>query len=235
MSMNILNQGVSASTNSMTTASDSTVEELKARLAALEERLRELAPDDAARGPLLLAKAQVQIGLEMQAEGWQSAREAFDIFLAGEQWGEAAEACNAMFLAERDESLAALGQGIWLAVTYPVDPAVTLGLLQHVIDETPDDADGAAVAAAVARYIVELRAQGKERENLMFFAEQMLGNVAKRHSEVDSQHAFDIWLQKLELNEPDKFLVRLRNVVDVLVQENWWFDRDALTERLPDH
>ena len=67
----------------------------------------------------------------------------------------------------------------------------------------------------------------------MFFANQMLGNVAKRHSEVESQHEFDIWIQKLELNDPEKFLVRLRNVVDVLVQDQWWFDREALQAEIP--
>jgi len=27
--------------------------------------------------------------------------------------------------------------------------------------------------------------------------------------------------------------VRLRNVVDVLVQDQWWFDREALQEQIP--
>ena len=40
-------------------------------------------------------------------------------------------------------------------------------------------------------------------------------------------------MEKLELKQPEKFLVRLRNVVDVLVQDDWWFDREALSERLP--
>jgi hypothetical protein len=41
-------------------------------------------------------------------------------------------------------------------------------------------------------------------------------------------------VEKLELNEPEKFLPRLRNVIDVLVQENWWVDRDAIWASLPD-
>jgi hypothetical protein len=67
----------------------------------------------------------------------------------------------------------------------------------------------------------------------MFFANQILGQVARRHGGVDSQEAFDYWMEKLELKQPEKFLVRLRNVVDVLVQDDWWFDREALRERLP--
>ena len=41
------------------------------------------------------------------------------------------------------------------------------------------------------------------------------------------------WIQDMELNDPAKFLPRLRNVVDVLVQDDWWFDRDKLQAALP--
>jgi hypothetical protein len=50
---------------------------------------------------------------------------------------------------------------------------------------------------------------------------------------VQGQEAFSRWFKRLELDDPAKFLVRLRNVVDVLVQENWWFDRDVLQAKLP--
>ena len=108
-----------------------------------------------------------------------------------------------------------------------------LELLTHIVDETPDDADGAAVAATTALFLADIRASGAQRENLMFFAAQTLGAVARRHSDIEGQEAFDQWMERLELKEPDKFLVRLRNVVDVLVQDKWWFDRDALQAKLP--
>ena len=41
-------------------------------------------------------------------------------------------------------------------------------------------------------------------------------------------------MKRLELDNPEKFLVRLRNVVDVLVQEDWWFDREQLQTEIPD-
>jgi hypothetical protein len=138
-----------------------------------------------------------------------------------------------LFQCEQPESISALGQGIWIAVTCPIDPELTIELLSHVIDETPDDADGAAVAATTALFLADVRAQGKHREDLTFFATQLLGTVARRHSGVETAEQLDAWMDRLELKEPEKFLVRLRNVVDVLVQDDWWFDRDALQDRLP--
>jgi hypothetical protein len=102
-----------------------------------------------------------------------------------------------------------------------------------VVDETPPDADGAAVAAVTAHYLVDLRARDPQREHLLLFTNQLLATVARRHSGVDRQESFNRWIEDMELSDPAKFLPRLRNVVDVLVQDEWWFDRDALQAALP--
>lgn len=209
---------------------------LESHLDALLERLDDLTRTKASAAELADARLQMAralVGLERGAEAWPLGREVLDVFIAHEDFESAADACDVLFQADQPQSLAALGQGIWLAVTYPIDPDLSVELLTHIVEETPDDADGAAVAATTALFLADLRAEGTQRENLMFFANQILGQVARRHGGVDSQEAFDYWMKKLELNQPEKFLVRLRNVVDVLVQDDWWFDREALRERLP--
>lgn len=208
---------------------------LESQLVAIEERLREMdsgaAPTE--RALLQLECGRALVGLDRNEEAWDAARPAFDVFVEDQDWAHAVEVCDILFLADQPASLSALGQGIWLSVSFPIDPELTLTMLNHVIDDTPDDSDGAAVAAATAVYIVDLRAEGKQHDNLSFFANQMLGNVARRHSEVNSQEQFDFWFKKLELDDPAKFLVRLRNVVDVLVQDDWWFDRDRIQQQIP--
>ncbi|OGA39633.1 MAG: hypothetical protein A3G28_03465 [Betaproteobacteria bacterium RIFCSPLOWO2_12_FULL_68_19] len=204
------------------------VADLSGQLEALSpgaERLR--------RADLQLQLGRALVRLEKGPEAWAAAREAFDLYLAEQAWEGAAQACDILFLAGEPQSLAALGQGIWLAVTYPVDPELSVALLQHVVEETPPDADGAAVAAVTAYYLADLRARDPQREHLLLYANQVLATVARRHSGVDGQHAFNQWLEDMELNDPALFLPRLRNVVDVLVQDEWWFDRDALQAALP--
>jgi hypothetical protein len=204
------------------------VADLRGRLEALSpgaERLR--------RADLELQLGRALVRLEKRQEAWTAAREAFDLYMAERAWEGAAQACDILFLAEQPQSLAALGQGIWLAVTYPVDPELSVALLQHVVDETPPDADGAAVAAVTAHYVVDLRAREPQREHLLLYTNQVLATVARRHSGVDGQEAFNRWIEDMELNDPAAFLPRLRNVVDVLVQDDWWFDREKLQAALP--
>ena len=208
--------------------------ELESQLVALEERLRELSDATSIEyASVQLDMARLHAALDRGEQAWEMARKVFDVFLQAEAWEKAAEACDVLFLSNQENSLSALGQGIWLSVTYPIDPELTLAMMQHVVDETPSDADGAAVAAAVGAYVVEMRAEGKQLEDLRFFANQLLGVVAQRHSKIDKQEQFDLWFKKMELDDPAKFLVRMRNVVDVLVQDDWWFDREELQSRLP--
>ncbi|HEU5338527.1 MAG TPA: hypothetical protein VFU39_04485 [Sulfuricaulis sp.] len=208
---------------------------LESQLAEFRRQMLELPPnyDPMARADLLLQIGRTLIRLEKNEDAWDAGREAFDIYVTREAWEGAVQACDIMFLSEQPDSLAALGQGIWLTVTFPMDPELSVAMLQHVVDETPPESDGAAVAATVAHYLVDLRAEGRSREDLMFYTNQLLATVARRHSDVHDQGAFSQWFKKLELDDPAKFLPRLRNVVDVLVQEHWWIDRDAIREKLP--
>jgi hypothetical protein len=215
-------------------AIDST-EALQQRLDAKHE---EIISQSETADLLTLAKLRLDEGellnaLERGKEAWQIVRPIFDLFVESEEWELAAEACDVLSQTEHDNSLVALANGIWLGVTFPIDPQVTVSLLQYVIDDTPDDSDGAAIAAAVAKYVIDMRAKEEAHNDLSFFATQMMGEVARRHSNIDDQADFDAWAKKLELDDPAKFLVRLRNVVDVMAQDDWWIDRDALRAKLP--
>ena len=215
------------------------LEKLKAQLAELLQQIKLLPEGESRENSLKRAQLQMQSGsilvdLERGEEAFELAREAFDIYASLAEWDGAVQCCDVMFQADQPESLVALGQGVWLAVTFPINPDLTVNMLNHIVDETPADSDGAAVAAAVAKYVVDMRAEGKSHDNLAFFTNNMLGSVARRHSDVNTQEQFDYWVEKLELNDPAKFLPRLRNVVDVMVQEDWWVDRDAIWASLPD-
>lgn len=203
----------------------------------LTEKLQALAALTAAdplpRARLQLDIAEILNALERKKEAWNIAREAFVTAMQQESWTDAVEACDVLYQCGQEDSIAVLGMGIWLAVTFPVDPELTVAMLIHVVDETPDDSDGAAVAAITARYVVDLRADEEQHENLCFLVDNLISMVAKRHSNVQDQAAMDKWLKRLELREPQVFLPRLAQVIDAIVGDKWWFDREVLRRRLP--
>ena len=163
---------------------------LERLVADVRRQLVELSPaaEPLRRADLLLQLGRALVRLEKHPEAWGAAREAFDLYLTDQAWEGAVQACDILFLSEQALSLAALGQGIWLAVTYPVDPELSAAMLQHVVDETPPDADGAAVAAITAHYLADLRAQEPQREHL----KQLRQAEARRKTEL--AQAEDDWL-----------------------------------------
>ncbi len=211
----------------------------RARLesALIEHRrhLQELPPGATAvdRARVELEIAAALLGLGRGAEAWEPARRAFDAFVAAEHWAEAVEAADILYQTDQAESLVALGNGLWLAVTYPIPPELSVRLLHHVVEETPDHSDGGAVAAVAAHYIADLRGEGREKEDLIFLTGQVVAEVAKRHRGIEDPESIDVWVEMLELNNPDVLFERLGRIVDVIVDGKWWYDREALRARLP--
>lgn len=181
-----------------------------------------------ARARMQLDIAEIMNNLERKTEAWDFARDAFAIALKNDAWQDAVEACNVLYQAEQDESIAALGMGVWLSVSFPVDPELTLAMLLHIVDETPNHSDGAALAAVAARYVIDLRADDDSHESQGFLANNLIAMVAGRHSNVRDQAALGAWMNRLELRDPQVFLPRLGEVVDVMVGDSWWFERDEL-------
>jgi hypothetical protein len=207
---------------------------LEQKLADIDSQLAQLSEKDTIqRAELFLDYGRTCLELQKNFEAWQIGQQAFNIFAPAENWEGAVLACDIMFEAEQPDSLVALGNGVWLAVTFPIDPELTAVMLEHIVDETPYDSDGAAVAASAAHYIVDLRAKDEDRENLLFFTNQLLGTIARRHSNIETQADFEAWFKKLELDSPTDFLGRLAQILNVMVQDNWWVDRDALRAKLP--
>ena len=138
-----------------------------------------------------------------------------------------------LYRTELPAAITALGNGLWLAITYPIGAEVSLLMLNNLIEDTPDKSDGAAVAAAVAHYVADLRLNDEKRDSVMFLTTNLLSKVAERHSNVKDQGQLNFWMDKLELNDPAVFIPRMGQVIEALVNGNWWYNRDKLRAELP--
>jgi hypothetical protein len=206
---------------------------LEEKQAAYDELEANAEPLERAR--LQLDVAEALVGMGRADESWEKARTALDTFVENEQWQDAVEACDVLYQSAQPASMVALAHGVWLAVTYPIDPTLTVNMLNYIIDETPAKADGAAVAAIAAHYVADVRAEADQHKSLTFLTKQLIANVAKEHSGVEDQEGLTAWMERLELLTPDVFLPRLSLVLGAIVPaDEWWFDRDALRDKIPE-
>ncbi|MDH5472433.1 MAG: kinetochore protein SPC24 [Gammaproteobacteria bacterium] len=214
---------------------ENAVEFLRKELERCKTRLSELAreSDSPEKANIKLEMSNALLGLSMNVEAWNEAKEAFIIFIENELWPQAVEACDILYQTDQPASIIALAHGVWLSVTYPIEPEQSIVMLNYIIEETPANSDGAAVAAATAHYIVGLRSDSDKHDSLSFLTTNMIAKVAQRHSDVKSQEALDFWMNKLDLKDPAVFLPRMGMILNAIVGEDWWFDREALRAKLP--
>lgn len=205
---------------------------LQKRAEHLERQIQAL-DDEGAIARHTLELAEALIDLDRRKQAWESAYPYLSWFVDKRNWQQAVRTCDILFRTGQPLALAALGHGLWLSITFPVDPELTILQLRHVIDETPEDSDGAAVAAAVAAYVADIRGSDNMNDDATLVVGQLYNDVARRHGGVETPEQFEQWVRKLELDQPSRFLVRMRNVIDVLVQDNWWIDRKALQALIP--
>lgn len=207
-------------------------ERLQTRLKYFETQLTNLSKNVLVeeRVKNLLEIGRIQVERYKGADAWDKAFTAFHLAQEDGLWELAVEACDVMFLSEAPDALVALGHALWLGVTFPINPEITVAMLQHLVEESPEEADTRAVAASVANYITSIRC-GKEDE-LTFFTAQMLASVADKHSHVTDQTTFDLWRKTLKLDDPDVLLKKLSGAIDQLVNEKWWIDRDKIKAKL---
>jgi hypothetical protein len=189
--------------------------------------------DELERARLMLDIAECHLGLDEQQQAHDWAEQSFGTFIEREAWQEAVDACDIIYNANQSDSLIALGNGIWLAVTFPIDANTSVQMLHHVVDETPDDSDGAAVAAMLAHYLAEVRSEEPEHKNLTFVTNQIIAQVAKRHRGVEDPKTIQTWIKMYELDDISKLLPRMATILDAIVGDNWWYDRDDIRSRLP--
>ena len=200
-----------------------------------EQHLQTL-PDDSLATDVAnvsLAIARAHLGLGHKDQSWQIAWPLLSDFIEHAEFERAVEVCEILYLCEQTDSIIALAHGCWLAVTYPVDPALTVDMLSYIVAETPDDSDGAAVASVTALYLVEMRADENQKDSLMFLTKQLVAMVAKRHRGIEEEESIQIWIEMLELNNLDELFTRLGKMIDAIVNNQWWIDRDELRAKLP--
>ena len=208
-----------------------TLKEKQLQLAQLNSKSK---PTERASLQLEIAELMLEVAESGMIEAaWGLAKESFNLYMEAEDIEAAVNALDCLYRTELPSATTALGHAMWLSVTYPIDPEISVLMMKNLIDDTPKKSDGAAVAAVTAHYIAELRLEGKKRESVMFLTTNMIAQVAERHSNVTDQAQLNFWMDKLKLNDPQLFLPKLAQVIDAIVAENWWFDKESLRAKLP--
>ena len=85
----------------------------------------------------------------------------------------------------------------------------------------------------LAHYLAETRSNEADHANLTFLTSQIIAQVAKRHRGIEDEATLQTWIQMYELDDIEALLPRMAVILDTIVEDEWWFDRDKIRATLP--
>ncbi|MBF0176433.1 MAG: hypothetical protein HQL63_06235 [Magnetococcales bacterium] len=127
----------------------------------------------------------------------------------------------------------AAAQRAWMALKSNVAAIAVVTALREVVMTIGPQHELAGPMGALAYFLARHR-KGDDagREFAVAQAQQMLHLICESQKVPEGEQAFQDWVVANRLNEPDFYLSKVIDGLEVMVMGDWWFDRNALQEEL---
>ncbi|MBF0449038.1 MAG: hypothetical protein HQL67_12645 [Magnetococcales bacterium] len=166
-------------------------------------------------------------------EEWKLNKAAITRFASDRNWPEVLKLLT--FLSTKrnnNEVYKVLAMRVWVCLKSdtPVTEVV-LGLFQLLNTLSPKH-EMAGHIAALANLMARNRTPDHEdRELAIGQAQQMLSMVCEFQG-ISGEEEFDKWIEENQFNDPNHYVPVVMDALDMMVGEDWWFDRDDLQSEM---
>lgn len=163
------------------------------------------------------------------AEEWELNKAAIRHHGRAGNWAEALKLLKAMSVKHRNKEMyMALAQRCWVALKSDAPGAEVVLALFHLLSTLTPRHEIAGPIAALAHLMAKHRTPDHpDRDLALGQAQQMLSLVCDQ-SKVVGEEAFAIWVKHNRLDDPDHYVPIVMAGLEMMVGDNWWFDRQAL-------
>lgn len=126
----------------------------------------------------------------------------------------------------------ALAQRIWVALKTETPASECVLALFHLLNTLGPRHDVAGPIAALAHFLAKHRTPNHpDRELAMGQAQQMFHRVCEEKGVV-GEESFKIWVKNNRLDDPNHYVPIVMHCLEVMVGDEWWFDRSLLQREL---
>ncbi|HIJ84290.1 MAG TPA: hypothetical protein HPQ00_08810, partial [Magnetococcales bacterium] len=148
-------------------------------------------------------------------------------------WEEVFKQLKTMSLRFKNtEIYKALAQRIWVGLKTETPASEVVLALFHLLNTLGPRHDVAGPIAALAHFMAKHRTPDHpDRDLAMGQAQQMFHRVCEEKGVV-GEEAFKIWVKHSRLDDPNHYVPIVMHLLDVMVGDVWWFDRDLLQKEL---
>ncbi|MEO5376394.1 MAG: hypothetical protein H7832_01210 [Magnetococcus sp. DMHC-6] len=166
-------------------------------------------------------------------EQWRQDRQAVILFSQNGQWEEALNRLKTLSTKYRNHHLySALAQRVWVALKWQVPASEAVLALFHLLNTLGAKHELAGPLAALAHLLAKHRTPNHPDRELALGQAQQMFSLICHHQLIESDEAFQAWVQENQLDQPDFYIPQIMNGLEVMVGEDWWIDREALQKSL---
>ncbi|MBF0284751.1 MAG: hypothetical protein HQL51_09860 [Magnetococcales bacterium] len=170
-----------------------------------------------------------------EEEDWELNREELKRHNQAHKWGEVLRVLY--YLSNKDghpDVHKALAQAAWMALKWDAPTPEATVILYNLLVTIGPRHRAAGALSSLANLLVKLRGPRHADPELAHAqALQMLRFTSNAQGvEPDNQEAFLQWVADHQLNDPEVIIPPVFELIDALVQGDWWIDREAVQQEM---
>ncbi|BAZ67645.1 TPR repeat-containing protein [Fischerella sp. NIES-4106] len=128
-------------------------------------------------------------------------------------------------VADTSKSLVYFAQAIWLTLRIQAPLADTIDLIRVLYNAVHESDELQALLGTTAMWFCSDQGEGHPQlAELRDMSVKMIAGAAGRQG-IETQEAFDTWVNQQRLNEPDYFIPRVNQRLEEIVGDEWLFDQ----------
>ncbi|MCP4042086.1 MAG: hypothetical protein GY731_09065 [Gammaproteobacteria bacterium] len=122
----------------------------------------------------------------------------------------------------------AFAQRVWVALKADVPPAETVESLKEWVIMLGTRHELSGAIAVLAYQIARKRAERMPDNGFSMVQAQQLLNLVCQTEEVKDEDGFNKWVATRNLDDPGTYLPQIMEGLEMMILDDWWFDREAL-------
>lgn len=164
-------------------------------------------------------------------EEWQLNKAAVARYAKSGQWDEALKILTQLSKKQKTHEIyKALAQRIWIALKSEAPVTDVVLSLFHLLNTLGPRHDIAGAVAALAHLMAKHRTPDHPDQGLAQAQAQQMFALVLDEAGVVGDEAFGKWVIHHRLNDPNHYVPIVLNCLEIMVGDDWWFDRTLLQE-----
>ncbi|MBF0192129.1 MAG: hypothetical protein HQL99_13465 [Magnetococcales bacterium] len=167
------------------------------------------------------------------AEEWNENRIAIDQLSRQGQWPEVLELLRRLTTKHKNNEIyKALAQRVWVGLKTQAPAIEVVQSLYHLLNTLGPTHELAPAVCALAQLLAIHRTPDHPDQELAIGHTQQMFSMVCGALNITGDEEFQNWVKAKQLDEPDLFIPEIIRMLEMMVGDDWWIDREGLQKEL---